>query len=74
MLMKRTHLLTTLLALLALTVNAFAQNNTPTFPDYYAAADGKKGAELKTALCTIIRANLNDNVVSYSPGLWNAYP
>ena len=55
--MKRTHLLTTLLALLALTVNTFAQNNTPTFPDYYAAADGKKGAELKTALCAIITAN-----------------
>ena len=73
MLMKRTHLLTTLVALVALTMNAFAQgpNNSGT---YYAAADGKKGAELKTALCTIIRANLNDNVVSYSPGLWNAYP
>ena len=56
MLMKRTHLLTTLLALLALTVNAFAQDNTPTFPDYYAAADGKKGAELKTALHNIIKA------------------
>ena len=71
--MKRTHLLTTLVALVALTMNAFAQgpNNSGT---YYAAADGKKGAELKTALCTIIRANLNDNVVSYSPGLWNAYP
>jgi endonuclease I len=44
------------LALLALTVNAFAQDNTPTFPDYYAAADGKKGAELKTALHNIIKA------------------
>ena len=54
--MKRTHLLTTLLALLALTVNVFAQDNTPTFPDYYAAADGKKGAELKTALHNIIKA------------------
>ena len=51
--MKRTHLLMTLVALVALTMNTFAQgpNNSGT---YYAAADGKKGAELKTALCGII--------------------
>ena len=69
--MKRTHLLMTLVALMALSINAFAQgpNNSGT---YYAAADGKKGAELKTALCGIIRANLNANVVSYS-GLWTSY-
>ena len=70
--MKRTHLLMTLVALVALTMNAFAQDDTPTFPDYYAAADGKKGAELKTALCAIIRTNLDGNVVSYS-GLWTSY-
>ena len=51
--MKRTHLLMTMVALVALTMNTFAQgpNNSGT---YYAAADGKKGAELKTALCGII--------------------
>ena len=52
--MKRTHLLMTLVALVALTMNTFAQgpNDSGT---YYAAADGKKGAELKTALHEIIR-------------------
>lgn len=41
------------LALLAVSSNSFAQgpNNSGT---YYQAADGKKGAELKTALCAII--------------------
>ncbi len=53
--------------------NGFAQgpNNSGT---YYKDADGKKGAALKTALCEIIRKNLEQNVVSYTPGLWNAYP
>lgn len=61
------------LALLAISSNSFAQgpNGSGT---YYAAADGKKGAELKTALCGIIRPGLEENVVSYTPGLWNAYP
>lgn len=69
--MKRTHLLMMLAALMVLTTNALAQgpNNSGT---YYAAANGKKGAELKTALAGIIRANMS--VVSYTPGLWDAYP
>ena len=71
-LMKRTHLLMMLAALMVLTTNAFAQgpNNSGT---YYAAANGKKGAELKTALCGIIRPGLEDNKVGYK-GLWAAYP
>ena len=76
MLMKTTQRLLTLAAALLLTASNLSAQETPTpeFPSYYAAADGKKGAELKTALCGIIRANLNDNVVSYTPGLWDAYP
>ena len=61
----------TLLTLTATGVYAQGPNDSGT---YYAAADGKKGYELKTALCGIIRAGLEDNVVSYTPGLWNAYP
>lgn len=54
--MKTTQRLLTLAAALLLTAsNLFAQETpTPEFPSYYAAADGKKGAELKTALCAII--------------------
>ena len=36
---------------------------------YYQAADGKKGAELKTALFQIISPH---EVQSYTPGVWNA--
>ena len=36
---------------------------------YYQAADGKKGAELKTALFAIISPH---EVQSYTPGVWNA--
>jgi len=56
MLMKTTRLLLTLATLLVAVTNTFAQgpNNSGT---YYAAADGKKGAELKTALCAIITEN-----------------
>ena len=36
---------------------------------YYQAADGKKGAELKTALFEIISPH---EVQSYTPGVWNA--
>jgi endonuclease I len=38
---------------------------------YYDGAAGKTGATLKTALYNIIK---NDNHVSYTPGLWNAFP
>lgn len=55
MLMKRTHLLLTLVTLLvAGTASAQGPNNSGT---YYQDANGKKGAELKTALCGIIKAN-----------------
>ena len=73
MLMKRTHHVLSTLVLFTLAVaTAFAQgpNNSGT---YYQNADGKKGAALKTALCDIIRPNLESNVTSYTPGLWNAY-
>ena len=36
---------------------------------YYQAADGKKGAELKTALFEIISPH---EVQTYTPGVWNA--
>lgn len=55
--MKTTQRLLTLAAALLLTASNLSAQETPTpeFPSYYAAADGKKGAELKTALCAIIR-------------------
>ena len=52
--MKLDKLFMTAIALFVLpNANSFAQgpNNTGT---YYQAADGKKGKELKTALCAII--------------------
>ena len=51
--MKHLHASMFTLALLAVSSNSLAQgpNDSGT---YYAAADGKKGAELKTALCAII--------------------
>ena len=47
---------------------AFSQgpNNTGT---YYQGADGKKGAELKTALFQIVSPH---EIQSYTPGVWNA--
>ena len=36
---------------------------------YYQAADGKKGAELKTALFQVISPHI---MLSYTPGVWNA--
>ena len=39
-------------------------------PGYYDGAIGKTGATLKTALYDIIK---NHTVVSYTPGVWNAY-
>ena len=49
------------LALLAVSSHSFAQgpNNSGT---YYQAADGKKGAELKTALCAIITNGHTSNI------------
>ena len=47
---------------------AFSQgpNSTST---YYQGADGKKGAELKTALFQIVGPH---EILSYTPGVWNA--
>ena len=69
--MNKKLLLTPTLLLFAFFAWAQGPNDSGT---YYSAADGKKGAELKTALCGIIRPNLENNVVSYTPGIWNAYP
>ena len=57
------------LALLAISSNSFAQgpNNSGT---YYQAADGKKGAELKTALWAIIKEN--HQILTYG-SLWEHY-
>jgi len=64
----KTIRLTTTLLLAVLTFSVWAQgpNNSGT---YYQAADGKKGAALKTAFFDIIK---NPDVVSYS-GLYDAY-
>lgn len=72
MLMKRTHLLLTCLALLvAATASAQGPNNSGT---YYQDANGKKGAELKTALCGIIRTQTNRGNKSTVYGyLWNDF-
>lgn len=56
--MKRTHLLVTLAVMMMAVTNAFAQGPNDT-DDYYAAADGMKGAELKTALSGIIRKSFS---------------
>jgi len=59
----------TLLVMLVVASSAvFAQGpaNTGT---YYQAADGKKGAELKTALFSIISPH---EIQSYTPGVWDA--
>lgn len=68
--MKRTRLLLTMVATMLLTTtNLFAQgpNDSGT---YYANADGKKGAALKTALHEIIKKNHGSN--SYND-LWTYF-
>lgn len=69
MLMKRTHLLVTLAVMMMAVTNAYAQgpNDSGT---YYAAADGKKGAELKSALHQIIKNGHTSN--SYN-SLWTHF-
>lgn len=52
--MKTTHLLMTLTATLLLTATQLFAQGPNDSGTYYQAADGKKGAELKTALCGII--------------------
>ncbi len=63
--MKKTYM-TLLLAAVALLASAAAPNGSGT---YYKAANGKKAAALKTALCGII---YNRTVQSYN-GLWTAF-
>lgn len=53
------------LCLLLLPLAALAQS-----PGYYDSAYGKTGEELRRALCDIIKGH---QVLSYTPGLWNAY-
>jgi len=70
--MKTTQRLLTLAAALLLTASNLSAQETPTpeFPSYYAAADGKKGAELKTALHAIIKAGHTSNTYN---GLWTHF-
>jgi endonuclease I len=56
--------LTLFVVLLSITLSAQIPNG------YYDPAIGKTGAELQTALYTIIN---NHTVVSYTPGVWNAF-
>ncbi len=72
MLMKTTQRLLTLAAALLLTASNLSAQETPTpeFPSYYAAADGKKGAELKTALFAIIKAGHTSNTYN---SLWTHF-
>lgn len=65
--MKRRLLLQTAFMLFSICSWAQGPNNTET---YYQAADGKMGAELKTAMSVIINTGKND--ISYN-GLWEAY-
>ena len=69
MLMKTTQPLLTLAILLMAVTNTFAQgpNDSGT---YYAAADGKKGAELKSALHAIIKAGHTSNTYG---SLWDHF-
>ncbi len=69
MLMKRTHLLVTLAVMMMAVTYAYAQgpNDSGT---YYAAADGKKGAELKTALHQIIKNGHTSNTYN---SLWTHF-
>ena len=70
--MKRTLLLS---CLMALTLSIWAQgpNGTGT---YYQAADGKKGAELKSVLCDILADGYEGEdvyVYNYNSSMWAAY-
>ena len=61
--------MTLLLAAVALLASAAAPNGSGT---YYKNANGKKGAELKTALCRILYDSRNNPSLSYGD-LWNAF-
>lgn len=58
----------TLLSLLLITILVITKAQAPA--DYYNTATGKTGATLKTALYDIIK---DHTVVSYTPGVWNAF-
>jgi len=66
--MKRTYI-TLLLAAVAMCTFAAAPNGSGT---YYQNADGKKGKELKTALCHILFNSLNNPPLGYGD-LWDAF-
>ncbi|MBO7119786.1 MAG: endonuclease [Bacteroidaceae bacterium] len=66
--MKRTFI-TLLLAAVAVCSFAAAPNGTGT---YYSAANGKKGAALKTALCSILFSSRFNPPLSYGD-LWDAF-
>ena len=66
--MKRTYI-TLLLAAVAMCTFAAAPNGSGT---YYQNANGKKGAELKTALCHILFNSLNNPPLGYGD-LWDAF-
>lgn len=57
--------LSALLFTILFSINSFAQPAD----NYYEAADGKKAAELKTALFRIISPH---EIQTYTPGVWNA--
>lgn len=59
----------TLFSLFAAACAAFASAQTDAVKAYYAAANGQKGAALKTALCNIIYTHTD---LTYK-GLWTAY-
>ena len=61
--------MTLLLAAVAVCTFAAAPNGSGT---YYKNANGKKGAELKTALCRILYDSRNNPSLSYGD-LWNAF-
>ena len=70
--MKRTLLLS---CLMALTLSIWAQGPNGT-GIYYQAADGKKGAELKSVLCNILADGSEGEdvyVYNYNSSMWAAY-
>ena len=68
--MKRTRLLLTMVATMLLTTTTLFAQGPNDSGTYYANADGKKGAELKTALCGIISNGHTSN--SYN-SLWEHF-
>ena len=66
--MKKTYM-TLLLAAVALLASAAAPNGSGT---YYSPANGKKGSDLKTALCRILYDSRNNPPLSYA-ALWDAF-